>query len=211
MKGYIRKLCEGQYDGIEEIRNEYLKNLFKAIVDVDKQYYYTENPENASHETIEQLERIFAYELYYHWSVIQNDFNNNNMEEEKRIINGEIRKQLLDNNRYPDMVLHKGHYDIHHQEIVVEIKRKAAINNDNVAQDLIKLSQFMTNGFLSCGASPYNVGVLILTGGSEDDIKSQLTLITHKEKLNPQIYCVFCNGDNSLRYITLSELTIEEL
>lgn len=202
------KLREGQYDGIEEIRNEYLKILFKAIVEVDKQYYYTENPENASHEIIEQLERIFAYELYYHWSVIQNEFNNNALNEEKRIINGEIRKQLLDNNRYPDMVLHKGHNDIHQQEIVVEIKRKAAIKDDNVAQDLIKLSQFMTNGFLSCGASPYNIGVLILTSGSEDDIKSQLLLISNKVILNPQIYCVFCDGDNSLRYITLNELEI---
>jgi hypothetical protein len=208
MKGYIRKLREGQYDGIEEIGNKYLKILFKAIVDVDKQYYYTENPENATHEIIEQLERIFAYELYYHWSVIQNDFNKNNREEEKRIINGEIRKQLLDNNRYPDMVLHKGHDDIYHQEIVVEIKRKASIGNDNVAQDLIKLSQFMTKGYLSCGASPYNIGVLILTGGSEDEIKNQLMLISNKTILNPNIYCVFCDGDNSLRYITLRELEI---
>lgn len=208
MIGYIRKFSEGQYDGIEELTNEYLKNLFKAIVDVDKQYYYTENPENPSVEIIEQLERIFAYELYYQRSVIQNEYNNNVLDEEKRIINGEIRKQLLDNNRYPDMVLHKGHGDIHHQEIVVEIKRKASIKDDNVAQDLIKLSQFMTNGFLSCGASPYNIGVLILTGGGEEDIKSQLMLISNKETLNPQIYCVFCDGDNSLRYITLSELEI---
>ena len=89
---------------------------------------------------------------------------------------------------------------------VVEIKRKAAIKDDNVAQDLIKLSQFMTKGFLSCGASPYNMGVLILTGGSEDDIKNQLKLISNKEILNPQIYCVFCDGDNSLKYVTLSEL-----
>lgn len=206
MKGSIKKVSEGNYDGINKIDNDYLQILFKAIVEVGKDYYYTINPEKASDETIEQLERIFAYELYYNWSIFQKEYNNNVLEEKKRIINGEIRKQLLDTNKYPDMVLHKGHGDIHHQEIVVEIKRKAAIKDDNVAQDIIKISQFMTKGFLSCNADPYNHGVFILTCGCIDDIKNQLLLINEKEIINPNVICVFCNGNNSLEYITIDEI-----
>lgn len=208
MKGIVIKSEDNTYQGIEDISDEYLKMLFKAILKVDKQYYYTENPENASNEIIEQLERIFAYELYHQWSIFQNDYNSGVSEDHKRIINGEIRKQLLDVNKYPDMVLHKGQNDIHHQEIVVEIKRKIAIKDDNVAQDIIKLSQFMTKGFLGCGASPYRNGVLILTSGSEEDIKEQLMLIKDKKMINSNIICIFCNGDKCLRYITISEILI---
>ena len=206
MKGEVIKSGDNTYQGIEDISNEYLKMLFKAIIEVDKQYYYTENPKNASNEIIEQLERIFAYELYHQWSIFQNDYNRGVSEDYKRIINGETRKQLLGVNKYPDMVLHKGQNDIHHQEIVVEIKRKAAIKDDNVAQDIIKLSQFMTMGFLGCNASPYRNGVLILTSGSEEDIKEQLLLIKDKKIINSDVICIFCNGDKCLRYITMSEL-----
>lgn len=208
MKGIVIKSEDNTYQGIEDVGDEYLKMLFKAILKVDKQYYYTENPENASNEIIEQLERIFAYELYHQWSIFQNDYNRGVSEDHKRIINGEIRKQLLDVNKYPDMVLHKGQNDIHHQEIVVEIKRKIAIKDDNVAQDIIKLSQFMTKGFLGCDASPYRNGVLILTSGSEEDIKEQFMLIKDKKMINSNIICIFCNGDNCLRYITISEIVI---
>ena len=206
MKGCITKSPDNTYEGIELINDEYLKMLFKAIVEVNKQYYYTENPENTSNEIIEQLERIFAYELYYQWSFLLKDYNKHVSEEDKRIINGEIRKQLFGVNKYPDMVLHKGHNDIHHQEIVVEIKRKAAIKDDNVAQDIIKLSQFMTNGFLGCGASPYRMGVLILTSGGEEDIREQLMLIKDKVLINYNVICVFCDGDKSLCYKTLDEI-----
>ena len=205
MNGCIKKLSEGVYEGINNIENKYLQILFKAIVEVGEQYYYTENPESATNETIEQLERIFAYELYYQWSILQSNYNKTIPDEYKRIINGEIRKQMSGINKYPDMVLHKGQYDIHHQEIVVEIKRKVAINGDNVAQDIIKLTHFMSEGFLGCGASPFSMGVLILTNGSENDIKEQLEIIKD-ESINQNIYCVFCNGDNSLRYITLNEI-----
>lgn len=207
MKGIVVKSGENTYQGIEDISDEYLKMLFKAIIEVDKQYYYTENPQNASNEIIEQLERIFAYELYHQWSILQEDYNRRVPEDYKRIINGEIGKQLLGVNKYPDMVLHKGHGDIHNQEIVIEIKRKAGLKDDNAIQDLIKLSNFMTKGFLGCSASPYKVGVFILTNGNEEDISSQLLNITNKKYLNNNIYCIFCKGDEkSLRYVTLNEL-----
>jgi len=205
MKGCITKSSVGTYRGIDSIDDEHLKILFKAIIEVDQQYYYTTNPEKPSNEILEQLERIFAYELYHQWSILLNDYNKRISKDDRRIINGEIRKQLLGVNKYPDMVLHKGHNDIHHQEIVVEIKRKAAIKDDNVAQDIIKLSQFMTDGFLGCCASPYRNGVLILTSGGEEDIKDQLMLITDKKQINYDVICVFCNGDEKLSYITLSE------
>ena len=206
MKGCITKSPDNTYQGIENISDEHLKILFKAIIEVDWQYYYTENPENTSNEIIEQLERIFAYELYYQWSILLEDYNKGVSEDSKRIINGEIRKQLLGVTKYPDMVLHKGHNDIHHQEIVVEIKRKAAIKDDNVAQDIIKLSHFMTDGFLGCGASPYRMGVLILTSGKEEDVKEQLMLIKEKSSINLNIICVFCDGNKSLCYESLNEI-----
>ena len=204
MKGCIIKI-DNVYQGLESISDEYLKMLFKAIIEVGNQYFYTENPQSASNEVIEQLERIFAYELYHQWSLLLQGYNDHVPEDENRIINGEIGKQLLGVNKYPDMVLHKGHYDIHHQEIVVEIKRKAAIKDDNVARDIIKLSQFMTQGFLGCGASPYRMGVFILTGGGDEDIRNQLMLIKDKAIINNQVICVFCNGNHSLCYKSLNE------
>ena len=117
----------------QKIRIMLLTYFFKRC----SRYYYTENPQNASNEIIEQLERIFAYELYHQWSILQEDYNRRVPEDYKRIINGEIGKQLLGVNKYPDMVLHKGHGDIHNQEIVIEIKRKAELKDDNAIQDLI--------------------------------------------------------------------------
>ncbi|MBR3521905.1 MAG: hypothetical protein IKN75_05180 [Prevotella sp.] len=207
MRGSIKKVTAGVYEGIDAIENEHLKVLFKAIIEVNKDFYSTPEPQNDSDEAIAQLERVFAYELYHQWSLILEVFNAEKQKDDRRIINGEIGKQLLGVKKYPDMVLHKGHGDIRHQEIVVEIKRKNAIKDDNVAQDIIKLSNFMTEGFLGCSASPYSEGVFILTNGNEDDIKKQLKMIDKKEHLNPNIYCIFCNGEEKLEYITVGEIS----
>lgn len=60
--------------------------LLNAISNVDKQYLsYAEYNANAEDrkDQIDQLERVFAYELYYQWSLLKDD----NM-----VLNGEIGK-----------------------------------------------------------------------------------------------------------------------
>lgn len=205
MKGIIAKCEDNTYQGLEDIIDDNLKMLFKAIIKVDKKYYHTINPVSNSNDTIDQLERIFAYELYHQWSIILDDYYQGIPEEDRLIINGEIGKHMLDLTKYPDMVLHKGHSDTQHQEIVVEIKRKVGIKGDNLAKDIIKISNFMTEGYMGCDASPYKNGVFILTNGNENDIKDQLKFIKDGDTFNPEIYCVFCEGDNSISYITLDE------
>ena len=64
--------------------------LLNAISNVDKQYLsYAEYNANAEDrkDQINQLERVFAYELYYQWSLLKDD----NM-----VLNGEIGKILND-------------------------------------------------------------------------------------------------------------------
>lgn len=207
MKGIITKTNDSQcYDGIDKIKNVYLQLLFKAILNVDEQYCHCQNPNKRIKGLYNHLERVFAYELYHQWSILQCAYNDEVKDDYKRIVNGEIGKKMDNVTRFPDLVLHKGHEDLHNQEIVVEIKRRKWMRKNNIISDLDKISKFMKRGFLSYGASEYKEGVFILIDGNEDDIKSQLVDIRNKISFNKRIYCVFCKGNKRLNYVTLNEL-----
>ena len=202
----VRKIGNETYEGIDEIYNIHLVNLFKAILEVDtKYYYYSANYIAGDDDLQEQLERIFAYELYHQWSVIQDKYNKSVAESYKRVINGEAGKKLDGASVYPDLILHKGQDDTEHQEIAVEIKRKVGISGDNVIKDLEKLSKVITEGNLAYKAKKFNYGVFILTGGSEYDIQIQLQTFNRRQVDN-RIICVFCNGDGELSYATIGEI-----
>ena len=85
MKGKIEKSFVN--DNLIEIDCIHIKNLFKAILEVRRNYFYYRTETN---ETIddddwqEQLERVFAYELYHQWSLIQMQYNDFLLKEGKR-------------------------------------------------------------------------------------------------------------------------------
>ena len=113
--------------------------LLNAISNVDKQYLsYAEYNANAEDrkDQINQLERVFAYELYYQWSLLKDD----NM-----VLNGEIGKLWNDKYWYPDLVLHGGQGDPENNRVVVEIKRECMVkgNYKVILEDFKKLSSFL--------------------------------------------------------------------
>ena len=71
MRGTIKKE-DGNIQGYEGIQDTHLENLFKAILNVRDEYYkYSLEKIAGNDEYQEQLERVFAYELYHQWSIIQ--------------------------------------------------------------------------------------------------------------------------------------------
>ena len=212
MEGTIKKEAAGTYEGLVDFCNDntdkyiHLINLFKAILEVEDKYYsYSTKHLNGSDAMQEHLERVFAYELYHQWSILIRDFNNSHNDEDKRVINGEVGKKLDGYSVCPDMILHKGQEDTQHQEIAVEIKRKISLSEDNFLNDMEKLSDMLTDGKLSFGASPFKFSVFILTGGEESNITSLL----NKEKaasINNNIICIFCHKKGELDYKSMDEI-----
>lgn len=205
----VSKKADGSYVGMSDIYDSHLKNLLRAILEVKREYfYYATNNVAGDSELQEQLERIFAYELYHQWSIIQKEKNDNSSDQDKRIINGEGGKKLDGVQIYPDLILHKGQKDMEHQEIAVEIKRKVGLQGDNLIRDLIKLSKLITYGKLAYNAKEFKYGVFILTGGVKEDIISLLTTNQAKD-VDDRIICIFCNGDNQLSFATMGEIKSE--
>lgn len=205
MKGSI-KIVTGGIEGLDKIQDTHLVNLFKAILNVRDEYYkYSLEQIAGSDEYQEQLERVFAYELYHQWSVIQEKYNKNVSKEFCRVINGEAGKKLNGCHIYPDMLLHGGQDDMNNQEIAIEIKRKVGINNENVIEDLKKLTRLLSAEGLAFGAKAFKRCVFILTGGNESDIKEQLKN-TPDITINENILCVFCSHYGELDYVTIKEI-----
>ena len=205
MKGSLKKEKE-QIQGLEMIRDPHLENLFTAILNIKDEYYkYSLERIAGSDEYQEQLERVFAYELYHQWSIIQDNYNKMVPKEDGRVINGEAGKKLNGCQIYPDMLLHGGQDDSVNQEIAIEIKRKVGIKKDNVIEDLKKLTRLLSAGGLAYGAKAFKRCVFILTGGNESDIKEQLNN-NPNITLNDNILCVFCSHYGELDYITIKEI-----
>ena len=206
MNGTI-KLVEGEYQGLEAFDNVHVKNFFKAVLEVDNNYYYySNNYQNGTSQMEEQLERVFAYELYHQWSIILENYNNGLLnEDDKRIINGEAGKKLDGCPVFPDMILHKGQGDCHNQEIAIEIKRKVSLSEENLVNDLEKLSYMHTEGKLKYGATPFKYCVFLLTGGTENDLikKKKNKRLTD---ICDDIICVFCQHKGELQYISMDEI-----
>lgn len=148
--------------------------LLNAISNVDKQYLsYAEYNANAEDrkDQIDQLERVFAYELYYQWSLLKDD----NM-----VLNGEIGKILNDKYWYPDMVLHGGQGDPENNRVVVEIKRECMVkgNYKVILEDFKKLSSFLKSEEKSsqddCKFRNYKNAVFILLKGKIEKISDML-------------------------------------
>ena len=195
------------YKGLKELCDENLQDLFKAILNVRSAYYTysTKNFAINKKDVQEQLERVFAYELYHQWSKRLEEHHN---WDTPLTINGEIGKRVEDALAYPDLVLHKGQDQNDNQEIAVEIKRQVSITETNVLSDLRKLSNLLKCGKLEYGAAPFKHAVFILTGGCVADI---LPFFKHQHfaRIDNRILCVFCSGEGKLDYTTIEKLKKE--
>ena len=156
---FTREMPRIAFDSDDVI--EHLKDFFKSLNKVGKDYYVYDLDENkvkglnpsAQTKAIEHTERVFAYELYHQWSCLLKDT--------KWRVNAELRKNvewfyskdeeklLFENisnstnestNDFPDMVLHKSQKD-DAQLIVCEIKRDDRILSD-IKKDLNRLYLF---------------------------------------------------------------------
>lgn len=181
--------------------------LLRAINNVDKKYLsYADTNANADDrsDVKNQLERVFAYELYHQWSMLK---------DEGLILNGEIGKIWNDECWYPDMVLHGGQEDPDNNKIVVEIKRECMVrdNKKAIIDDLKKLSGFLVpieRNAQNKKFRNYNDAVFILLKGELEEISEALKdeIIMMGIELNNNIICVTYNEKKELRICRLLEL-----
>lgn len=204
-----------------------IKSLFDSILDIDASYlHYTKTGYGDKQDRIyEQVERVFAYELYRCWT-------DNKSRPNGTIVNAEISKQLYSNpmNKkvkltYPDMVLHGGQDSSEHF-LVCEIKRYENIVSHRNAQvkDLNRLGYYLDPNLsvrdYIVDWKAYQYGVFILIGHDSvlSDQNSSMDIL--KENINNRkakldvpyerrnkIICLAYNGDKkNIFYTTLNQL-----
>ena len=180
--------------------------LLQAVSNVDKGYlsYANSNANSDREDIINQLERVFAYELYHQWSLLKDD---------NLVLNGEIGKIVNDKEWYPDLVLHGGQDDKYNNKVVVEIKRECMVQSKKgaIIDDLKKLSKFLENEERDENCSKfrnYENAVFLLLKGELCAISNALSdkeLMSGVE-LNDNILCVTYNEKKEIRISRLSQL-----
>jgi hypothetical protein len=156
IKGNLHRL-----DEIDDHDNN-LYNLIKAILNV--KYLYIDRYKIS----VERLERVFAYELYYQWSIIIDKLNKKRDSGDEYILNGETEKNMSHfeddpekSKTYPDLVLHKSIDQAKGQAIVCEIKRKGNFTKGGLENDINKLRKFVCK---LQNEYTFGFGVFILAG-----------------------------------------------
>lgn len=132
------------------VLDKHLEFMIDALYDV-KACYISEY--DIREEVVKQhLERVFAYEFYYHWHKKLGD------DEYGPKINAEIHKKYDGwSHGYimPDMVLHGGQDSGYNQLIACEIKRHGC-NRDDMIEDIVRLYKMTTSEEYN-----YKVGIFI--------------------------------------------------
>lgn len=180
--------------------------LLQALAQVDKKYLsYADTNANADDrkDQINQLERVFAYELYHQWSLLKDDI---------LVLNGEIDKLWNDKTWYPDLVLHGGQDDFENNKIVVEIKRECMVKGkpEAILDDLEKLSLFLEivnkeSDFRKY--RNYELAVFILLKGDLNEISEALKNDKATKKvINDNVVCMSYNEKREIRISRLSDL-----
>lgn len=186
--------------------NQDLSLLIQAVLHVDKEYLsYADTNANAGDrkDQINQLERVFAYELYHQWSLLKDD---------NLVLNGEIGKLWNNETSYPDLILHGGQNDFGNNKIVVEIKRECMVNGkpEAILDDLEKLSAFLEtvekdDKFGSY--RNYDHAVFLLLKGELNEITRALeSKKASEKKLNDNVICMSYNEEKKLRMACLADL-----
>lgn len=157
--------------------NKFFLDLFDSIIKVDRKYIEYKVEYNESHDGYEKhLERVFAYELYRHWS------NRVSSESPFLLLNAEISKVISVNKIicnlevsqdpanqevttvYPDMVLHHSQGDDKAQILICEIKRDKNLKGSLIFGDLYKICCYMTKEMFHTEKDPFRYGVFIIAG-----------------------------------------------
>ena len=94
----------------------------------------------------------------------------------------------MTHHKYPDFVLHEGQDKNDRQELIVEVKTKAGIKNDNFLNDIKKLHDFTHNNKWG----NFKAGLFIAVNMSNDDLKEAIdkNLDDIKELNLDKIYCI---------------------
>ena len=121
--------------------DRYFTDLIYAILLVSEKYviwqYGVDN---------QMSERVFAYELYHQWRLLENQNDYCDV-----LLNGEIQKSKSilrrdgAGNVYPDLILHQEQNSLNRQLIACEIKTEKAIIDlyGNLTQDFSKLNSYV--------------------------------------------------------------------
>ena len=180
--------------------------LLNAISNVDKQYLsYAKTNANADgrDDQISQLERVFAYELYFQWSLLKDD---------NLVLNGEIGKIWNTEHWYPDLVLHGGQDDPENNRVVVEIKRECMVDGkpEAILKDMQKLSSFLKSVEKSSQNYKfrnYKNAVFILLKGELEEISNALKVKEASQyEFNGDVICLTFNEKKEIKISRLSYL-----
>lgn len=168
-----------------DIDTSHFNWLFRAISLVTKKYInYTVYNGNKEEKQFHK-ERVFAYELYRQWAnILESECNEPlvlNAELDKIIEEGigtdediEIKCNIEEERKYPDIVLHNGQGSDKIQKIICEIKRntETKISGSVILADLYKLACYMDEKKFHSGIKPFEYGVFVFVNGSLDQIKA---------------------------------------
>ena len=128
---------DAAYDNLPEGEGnsfQYLRDLIKAILEVED-HYYTVEYEGLPIANEDLYERAFAYELYHQWSKYIDCYKHHSPDMQNLCINGEIKKCFWEEKKLPDLVLHM--YWTDWQELIVEIKRESRADEENIIEDFL--------------------------------------------------------------------------
>lgn len=207
--------------------NEYLKDIKKAIENVDGEYCTWEDwkyiakelkkdqPDNDKQEKVlKMMERVFCYEFYHQFRLLMgNDRYKDKSKNKKLIFSAEITKYYLDSMKadtshhiyFPDFVLHSGQDNVDRQEVVIEVKTSERIkqnqSGNNLNTDIEKLVNLTKEGSLY----KYQMGVFIAVNMSTDELKERIDVDRfkrEKEENKKRIYLIGTRGD----FITLEDI-----
>jgi len=163
--------------------------LLQALAQVDKKYLsYADTNANADDrkDQINQLERVFAYELYHQWSLLKDDI---------LVLNGEIDKLWNDKTWYPDLVLHGGQDDFENNKIVDDLEKLSLF-----LEIVDKESEFRKY-------RNYELAVFILLKGDLNEISEALKNDKATKKvINDNVVCMSYNEKREIRISRLSDL-----
>lgn len=168
-----------------DIDTSHFNWLFRAISLVNQRYIdYTVHNGNKEEKQFHK-ERVFAYELYRQWAnILESECN------EPLVLNAELDKiiderigtendmenvyNIVEERKYPDIVLHNGQGCDKIQKIVCEIKRDTdtKISGSLIFADLYKLACYMDKEKFRSGMKPFEYGVFVFVNGSLDQIKA---------------------------------------
>ena len=155
------------------------KFILRAIRRIKAEYLFDEDLHEKKIDQILQLERVFAYELYYQLSKIVDGYKSKLKDEyhldHKIRVNGEISKYIWDKVTYPDLVIHGGQNNTENQLIVCEIKRfnKNYPSSELLISDFYKLYEYLN---LEIGGKRENFQKALFIALNSDVIRLKKTI-----------------------------------